>query len=131
MNKQANKVSWFELPADDLDRATAFYSRVFGWETPPMGDGARFALTVKADEFGNPTEIGGINGGFHQRQSDADVGAVISIYVDDIDDKLDAIQSAGGNVIQPKTQVPEYNLSMAIFRDTEGNTVGIYKVEMV
>lgn len=121
-----NKVSWFEMPADDLDRATAFYREVFGWQTPPMGAGAAFALTVAADEHGNATEAGGINGGFHKRAGDMDRAPVVNISVDDIDAKLAEIQTAGGVVIQPRTDLLDYGLSMAIFGDTEGNVLGVY-----
>ncbi len=43
------KVSYFELPADNLPRASKFYNTVFGWGTPPMGKESVFALTTKAD----------------------------------------------------------------------------------
>jgi hypothetical protein len=126
MTKQAAKVSWFEMPADDIARASAFYGTVFGWATPPMGSDAAFALTVAADENGNPTEAGGINGGFHKRQGASDAGPVIHIHVDDIDAKLKEVKAAGGQVIQPRTDIAEYGLSMALFSDTEGNVMGIY-----
>ena len=115
------------MPADDLWRVSEFYSIVFGWETPPMGSDATFALTVTADENGNPTEVGGINGGFHKRQGASDAGPVVNIHVDDIDAKLKAVEAAGGRVIQPRTEVGDYGLSMALFSDTEGNVMGVYK----
>lgn len=124
---KADKVSWFEMPADDVKRVSEFYSKVFGWKTPPMGDDATFALTVAADENGNPTEAGGINGGFHKRQGASDAGPVVNIHVDDIDAKLKAVEAAGGRVIQPRTEVGDYGLSMALFSDTEGNVMGVYK----
>ncbi|RYX78995.1 VOC family protein [bacterium] len=126
MTKTADKVSWFEMPADDVNRASKFYSKVFNWATPPMGDNATFALTVSADDNGNPTDVGGINGGFHKRQGATDAGPVINIHVDDIDAKLGEVESAGGQIIQPRTEVGEYGLSMALFSDTEGNVMGIY-----
>lgn len=126
MTKQADKVSWFEMPADDVQRASEFYGKVFGWTTPPMGEDTTFALTVKADENGNPIEVGGINGGFHKRQGTADAGPVINIHVNDIDAKLKAVEAAGGRIIQPRTEIAEYGLSMALFSDTEGNVMGVY-----
>lgn len=123
---KADKVSWFEMPADDVKRASDFYNKVFGWATPPMGSDATFALTVKADENGNPTEAGGINGGFHKRQGASDAGPVINIYVDDIDAKLKSVEATGGRILQPRTEVTEYGLSMALFSDTEGNIMGVY-----
>ncbi len=52
---------------------------------------------------------------------------VINICVDDIDAKLRAVEAAGGRVIQPRTEVCEYGLSMALFSDTEGNVLGVYR----
>ena len=126
MSSAADKVSWFELPADDISRASQFYNDVFGWATPSMGPDAAFALTVAADDHGNPTEPGGINGGFHVRNGAADAGPVINVHVADIDSKLVAIERAGGHVVQPRTEVPQYGLSIALFRDTEGNVMGMY-----
>jgi uncharacterized protein len=126
MTKQASKVSWFEMPADDVARATKFYNKVFDWATPPMSEDATFALTIKADKNGNPTEVGGINGGFHKRVDASDTGPVVNIMVDDIDAKLKAIETAGGRVIQPRTEVSQYGFSKASFSDTEGNVMGVY-----
>jgi uncharacterized protein len=125
MAKQANRVAYFELPADDVARASAFYNTVFGWETPPMGSEGVFALTTPADERGNPTEPGGINGDIAPRSAGLD-RPLIMILVDDIDAHLQAIQAAGGKVVTPRQGVPEFGLSWAVFADTEANHVGIY-----
>ncbi|WP_340541098.1 VOC family protein [Nocardioides sp. GXZ039] len=122
-----NKVSWFEMPADDVERASSFYAKVFGWGTPPMGTEGAYALTTAADDFGNPTEIGGINGGIHRRTDPADAGPVVNISVDDLDATLEQIVAAGGRVVQPRSEVDEFGLSMALFADTEGNVLGIYR----
>ncbi|GAA4669770.1 VOC family protein [Nocardioides nanhaiensis] len=120
-------VSWFEMPADDLDRAAGFYRSVFGWRTPPMGADGAYALTVAADEHGNPTEVGGINGGLHRRTDPADAGPVVNIHVADVDAVLQQVVAAGGQVVRPRTEVPEFGLSMALFADTEGNVLGVYR----
>jgi predicted enzyme related to lactoylglutathione lyase len=124
---QANKVSWFEMPADDIERASNFYSKVFGWQTPPMGAEGVYALTTAADNFGMPTEVGGINGGIHRRANEADAGPVVNISVDDIDATLEQVVAAGGQVIQPRSEVEEFGLAMALFADTEGNVLGVYR----
>lgn len=122
----AHKVSWFEMPADDIDRASGFYNKVFGWRTPPMGSEGVYALTTAADDDGNPMEAGGINGGIHRRAGDADAGPVVNISVDDIDATLEQVVAAGGRVIQPRSTV-EFGLTTALFADTEGNVLGIYR----
>jgi uncharacterized protein len=34
--KQAASIVWFEIPADDLQRATEFYGNLFGWKINPF-----------------------------------------------------------------------------------------------
>lgn len=48
-----DKVTWFELPADDLKRAGEFYSGVFGWQTPDMGmgDGSLLAQQLNLEKI--------------------------------------------------------------------------------
>lgn len=128
MTIQADKVSWFEIPADNLARVGDFYCKVFNWQVPKMGENAHFALSVKADDYGNPLEVGGINGGFHLRANEHDKSPVINIKVDDINSKLASIEAAGGKIIQPRTIVSEYGLAIALFSDTEGNLMGIYSI---
>lgn len=125
MSEQANKVAYFELPADDVARASAFYNAVFGWHTPPMGNGGVFALTTAADERGTPTEAGGINGDISPRSKGLD-RPLIMILVDRVDVQLKAVGDAGGSVIHPPQKEADFGLVWAVFSDTEGNHVGMY-----
>ena len=34
------KICYIEMPADDIARASEFYSRVFGWNLRKRGDGS-------------------------------------------------------------------------------------------
>src|SRR5258708_32946257 len=34
--KAAANINWFEIPADDLERAKKFYSKLFGWKINPI-----------------------------------------------------------------------------------------------
>jgi uncharacterized protein len=125
MLQQVNKVAYFELPADDVARASIFYNTVFGWNTPPMGNGGVFALTTAADRQGNPTEAGGINGDISPRSKGLD-RPLIMILVDSVDAGLQAVKDAGGNVVHPPQAETPFGLVWAVFSDTEGNHVGMY-----
>ena len=125
MTKPANKVAYFELPADDVARASAFYNTVFGWNTPDMGNGGVFALTTAADEQGNPTEAGGINGDISPRSKGLD-RPLIMISVDDLNAQMQAVKDAGGKVVHPPQDENKFGLVWAVFSDTEGNHVGVY-----
>ena len=125
MARQA-KVAWFELPADDMQRASAFYNTVFGWDTPDMGmgNGSVLAITAPSDEQRNPKETGAINGDISPRSSTFDRQHLV-VHVEDLDASLQAAQDAGGTIIQPRQDVPEAGMVYATIEDTEGNRVGL------
>src|SRR4051812_50028506 len=58
----------FEIPADDLDRAVAFYREVFGWEISKMPGPFEYygVKTTATDETGMPKGPG-VNGGVMKR----------------------------------------------------------------
>src|SRR5205814_6534721 len=39
---QAASLVWFEIPADNPERATAFYSNLFGWKITPFPGGGDY-----------------------------------------------------------------------------------------
>ena len=79
------KVVHFEIPADDVERAKAFYGSVFGWQlqTMPMGESDyTIVMTTPVDEQSQlPTEPGAINGGMMAR-SERTPSPVITVDVD-------------------------------------------------
>jgi uncharacterized protein len=125
MMNQPNKVAYFELPADDVARASAFYNKVFGWTTPPMGNGGVFAITTPSDERGNPSEAGGINGDIQLRSKGLD-RPLIMILVEDVKAQIVAVKDAGGYVVHPPQEEATFGLVWAVISDTEKNHIGIY-----
>ena len=123
------KVVHFEIPAEDLDRAKAFYASVFGWQlqTMPMPGGEyTVVMTTPVDEQTQmPTEPGSINGGMMQRD-ERTPGPVITIDVDSIDDALREIESRGGSTVTPRTPIPGMG-AFAYFKDPEGNVLGLWE----
>jgi uncharacterized protein len=125
MTTKSSKAAYFELPADDVTRASTFYRTAFGWQTPPMGNGGVFALTTAADAMGNPTEPGGINGDIAPRSARLD-RPLIMILVDNVEAQLRAVKDAGGQVVHPAKTEAEFGLVWSVIRDTEGNHIGVY-----
>lgn len=123
MTKKADMVSWFEIPADDTARASAFYNEVFGWETSDMGYGSLYAQTVPSDENMTPRVVGGINGDISPRTELFDK-PLICITVEDLDAKIEMVTQAGGTVVKPREDI-EGMMAWAIISDSEGNKVGI------
>jgi predicted enzyme related to lactoylglutathione lyase len=127
-----DKVVHFEIPVDDEARALEFYGSVFDWELSQadMGGGNMYttATTVPIDDQMRPKEPGAINGGIMKRSSDT-ASPVITIQVDSIDDSLKKIEAGGGSTIQPRTAIPNMG-AFAYFKDSEGNTMGLWETTM-
>jgi predicted enzyme related to lactoylglutathione lyase len=116
----------FEIPADDLKRASAFYKKAFGWSVEQFEGMDYWGLTTtQPDDQGRPKEPGAINGGMGKREGPLK-GIVVTIAVDDIDSALSKIEKLGGKSVQKKQPVGEMGFT-AYFKDTEGNTVGLWQ----
>jgi uncharacterized protein len=123
-----NAISWFEIPAADLARATKFYETIFGVSLIVMDmPNIRMRMFPLDDMM---TQVGGAvvdSGGFHKPS--ATDGPLIYLNANpDVQNILDKVSSAGGIVVVPKTEIsPEYGF-MAVIIDTEGNRIGLHSV---
>ena len=116
----------FEIPADDVSRAEDFYRQAFGWKVSAMPDmGYTILSTTKTDDQGMPTAPGAINGGM-MRRAEPLTGPIITISVDDIDRALEQVESLGGSTVQGRQEVGDMGYA-AYFKDTEGNTMGMWQ----
>ena len=113
-----NPVVHFEIMGNDKAALREFYSSAFGW-------------TIDA---GNPMEYGmvdtggeGIGGGIDSEE-DGSSAVVIYIEVADPAAALQQVKSAGGEVVQDVTVIPDM-VTMARFRDPAGNVIGLVKSE--
>jgi predicted enzyme related to lactoylglutathione lyase len=120
-----NKVVMFEIPSSDFKKAKQFYETVFDWKVELWGDDGAMALTTAADKDYNPTEIGGINGGFYKRQSNDDHPS-FGVETESIDQTVKAIEKAGGRVVIPKHAIGEWGF-MADVADPEGNVMALWE----
>lgn len=123
-----NAISWFEIPASDLGRATKFYETIFGVTLAPLDlDNIKMRMfPVDSPE----SQVGGAvvdSGGFHKPS--ATDGPLIYLNGNpDVQIVLDKVEKAGGKIMVPKTEIsPEYGF-MAVIIDTEGNRIGLHSV---
>ena len=122
----AGAVVHFEIPADDVERAGAFYRDAFGWNINPMPEMEYTMLgTTPTSDEGMPSEPGAINGGMFEREDDIST-PVITIDVDDIDAALSKVESLGGKTVRPGVAVGEMGFA-AYFTDSEGNLMGLWQ----
>lgn len=121
----SGRIVHFEMPFDDGDRARDFYARVFGWQMMPMPEmGYTIVMTGPSGEQG-PQEPGFINGGLMERRSPF-TGPNLVIDVANLEDALGAVNDAGGTTVLERMPVGDMG-SVAYFRDTEGNLVGLWE----
>ena len=121
----SNKVIHFEVQADDVARAKAFYEKAFGWKvTPAMskehGDGMDYWML----ETG-PREEPGISGGMYQRPSADPIHTYdCTVMVEDIDKVIADIKANGGTITREKSLMEGIGY-FASCLDTEGNRFAI------
>lgn len=123
-----NAISWFEIPATDIDRAQKFYEAVFQIQMQPMD----FQET-KMRMFPIDDPMKGVGGtlidskGFHKPS--ATDGPLIYLNGNpNVQIFLDRVEAAGGKITLPKTEIsPDYGF-MAMFTDTEGNRIALHSI---
>lgn len=123
-----NAISWFEIPAVDIDRAQKFYETILQIKMIPMN---MPQLQMRMFPIEDPmTGIGGainLAPGFYQPS--ATDGPLVYLNANpDVQIVLDRIEAAGGKIVVPRTEIsPEYG-HMAVFIDTEGNRVALHSI---
>jgi uncharacterized protein len=117
-----NALNWFEIPAQDFDRAVNFYEKLL-------------QISLHRELFGGmpnaifPYEGNGVGGAVAQMpHAKAGLDGTI-IYLNTptmqiFDAALAQVEALGGTILMPKTNIgdPGY---IALIRDTEGNRVGL------
>jgi uncharacterized protein len=109
-------VSYLHIPSENPPLTAAFYGAVFDWsirdpetESPAFQDGTGHVIGHFVDE----QPVAG------------DAGVRPYIYVEDVPATVERILANGGEVL--KTPFAEGDLTVAIFRDTAGNVLGIWQ----
>jgi uncharacterized protein len=112
---RAGGISYLRIPAEDPQRAAAFYEAVFGWRVRTDRDDPSF-------EDGT----GHVIGHFVADQPVAgEAGLRPYVFVEGLDETLASVVANGGEVVtQP---YPEGDLRVATFRDPTGNVVGVWE----
>lgn len=116
---------FFEIQADDMERASKFYKTVFNWQITTQP-----GLPVDYRRV----ETKGISGGILKRPArrpEPEQGtnaATISMEVEGFDNTAEKILANGGQIALPKFPVPG-KCWQGYFLDTEGNTFGIFEVD--
>ena len=118
--KGGSSVVWFEIPADNVDRAKKFYSALFGW---------------KIQKFPGATDYWHIDTGGGDRMRDGGLMArkhpdqPITNYVavSSVDESAAKLEKLGGKICMPKTAVPQMGY-FVVCQDTEGNEFALWEM---
>jgi hypothetical protein len=117
-----SRITHFEIPADDPERAINFYETVFGWTIEKWDGPIEYWLIMTG-----PEDQPGIDGGLAKR-SDPEIGVENTIEVADLEGSLLDVEKNGGKLIRPKIAVPGVGW-MAYIKDTEGNVFGLMETD--
>lgn len=123
-----NAISWFEIPAIDLDRAQKFYEAIFGISMMPMD-----LPNLQMRMFPIQDPMMGVGGALCKAadfyKPSATDGPIIYFNANpDVQRVLDKIEAAGGTILVPKTEISPEHGHMAVFLDTEGNRVALHSI---
>ena len=119
-------ISWFEIPANNLDRAQRFYEMILDVELTPVDlDNFQMRMFPTQDAMG----VGGALCHSNSHIPSETDGPLIYLNANpDVQHVLDRVERAGGRILVPKTQIsPEYGY-MAVIIDTEGNRIAFHSV---
>lgn len=119
-----NPVQWLEIATNDLERAKAFYHKVFNLEFQfvEMPDSKMYM-------FGESEKIG--SGGCLISSSEnkpSTEGTVVYFSSEDLSVELARVEDAGGKVLIPKTDIGEFGHFAQII-DSEGNKIGLHSMK--
>lgn len=115
-------ICYLEIPAPNIEKAGSFYSFIFGWKIKPS------SLTDKPYwEFS--TGEGLLTGGLDSSKEATPGGVILYLKVADIESTLEKIALFGGSVLRPKFDIGGGYGWSAIFKDPNGNTLGLYSAQ--
>ena len=122
----APAITWFQIPATDMARATKFYETICDTKLESMDAGpgmqmAGFPADWRAGEIGGAIVCG------EGAVPSATGTAVFLNGNPDLQVVLDRVEAAGGSILMPKTAIGMEGAGhFAMIADTEGNTVGLH-----
>jgi len=120
-NQPPASVVWFEIPADNVERAKKFYSSLFGWKIE------KFPAAVSEDYWhidtggGDETPDGGLMPRMHAQQPITNY-----VIVPSVDEAAANVEKLGGKIMKPKTEVAQMGY-FVICRDTENNEFALWE----
>ncbi|MFC0263619.1 VOC family protein [Fontibacter flavus] len=120
-------VSWFEIPVNDMESAIAFYEKVFDCKLERHQLGP-----IDMAWFPWNHEMGGAGGSLVKSEGNyqtSENGVLVYFSSEDVNQELERIPKAGGQVLQGKTLITIEIGYMALFIDSEGNRIALHSLK--
>ena len=117
-------IAWFEIPVIKMERAKKFYETMLD-------------ISISINEFGgfkmgwfpNKDRLGQASGSLVQHQNyipSLTDGPLVYFSCEDVSKVLSKVEEAGGQVLQPKTEIGNGHGFMGLLKDTEGNRIALH-----
>ena len=119
-NNGISNIVWFEIPADNVERARTFYGKLFGWKITQF-PGAQKPYWIIDTGDDDQTR----NGGMMERQH-ADHGITNYVAVPSVEQAAAKVEKLGGKICMEKTAVPQMGY-FVVCNDTEKNTFALWE----
>lgn len=126
--KNPNTIAWFEVPVDDMGRASQFYETIFSisLHKTEMED-IKMAIFPSGGEPNNFNVHGALVEG--DGYIPGEDGPILYFAAgDDLLVVLNKVEKAGGEILMKKTAIGEHGFC-AQFLDTEGNRVALHSMK--
>ena len=111
---------WFEIPADQPERAKKFYSKLFGWKINPFPAMPDYHHVDTGGADASPD--GAVMKRTHPTHTITNY-----ILVPSVTRFMAKVTKLGGSICKPKTTVPQMGY-FAICQDTENNTFALWEM---
>jgi predicted enzyme related to lactoylglutathione lyase len=118
MEFPSNTVAHFAINADDVERARAFYSKVFGWKFAAWGPPGFYQIEAK----GSPV-AGALQGRRELVKGQRTIGFECTFAVESIAATEQAVLAAGGTIALARSVIVGVGTLM-FFADLDGNVFG-------
>jgi uncharacterized protein len=118
------KVGFFDIYAENMERAQAFYETVLDTTLSPMDDPTNPTAQMRA--FGDDFTSHGAGGALVKLEhaQPGSGGSMVYFSCEDCAVEEARVSAAGGSVVRPKFSIGDHGF-VSIISDTEGNMVGL------
>ncbi len=126
--KKQNPVVWFEIYVENIERASKFYEKVFGFKMEDMTDPSDQSVVMKG--FPGDMESYGAVGALVKMDGVKAGGNSTIVYFgcEDCAVEESRVVASGGQVHQAKMSIGEHGF-ISLLVDTEGNTIGLHSMK--